>query len=112
MIVTPERNRRNRQDALTVVVLMAVATGVVGWFVPPVLVVLGLCPFVFRRLRRRCLRRLAVIEQPLPEHWERILRAHVAFFRALDDSEKERFRQLIKVFLDEVRITGIRTDVR
>ena len=27
MIVTPERNRRNRQDALTVVVFMAVASG-------------------------------------------------------------------------------------
>lgn len=111
MIVTPERNRRNRQTALTVVILMIVTSGIAGWFFHPALVVLGLCPFVFRRLRRRCLRRLAVIKQPFPEHWEGILRSHVAFFRALDDSEKERFRQLIKVFLDEVRITGIRTDI-
>ncbi len=111
MLVTPERNRRNRQDALAVTILMAVTSGIVGWFFHPALIVLGLCPFVYRRLRRRCLRRLAVINQPFPEHWDRILRSHVAFFCALDDSKKERFRQLMKVFLDEVRITGIRTDV-
>jgi MtfA peptidase len=111
MIVTPERNRRNRHGALAVAVLMAVTSGVVGWFVHPVVVVLGLCPFVFWWLRRPCLRRLAVMKQPFLEHWEQILRSHVAFFGALDDLEKERFRQLIKIFLDEVRITGIRTDV-
>lgn len=111
MLVTPERNRRNRQDALAVTILMAVTSGIVGWFFHPALIVLGLCPFVFWRLRRQCLRRLAVINQPFPEHWDRILRSHVAFFCALDDSEKERFRQLMQVFLDEVRITGIRTDV-
>lgn len=111
MIVTPERNRRNRQNALIVAIFMAVTSGMVAWFFPPLLVVPGLCPFVYWRLRWRCLRRLAVMKQPLPEHWERILRSHIGFFRALDDSEKERFRQLIKIFLDEIRITGIRTDI-
>jgi Mlc titration factor MtfA (ptsG expression regulator) len=49
--------------------------------------------------------------QPFPALWEQTLQTHVAFFRALADSEKDRFRQLVKLFLDEVRITGIRTDV-
>jgi hypothetical protein len=51
------------------------------------------------------------MEQPFPASWEQILQSHVAFFRALPADEKERFRQLIKVFLDEVRITGIQTEV-
>ena len=51
------------------------------------------------------------MKRPFPASWEQILQSHVAFFRALSDGEKERFRQIVKVFLDEVRITGIRTDV-
>jgi Mlc titration factor MtfA (ptsG expression regulator) len=51
------------------------------------------------------------MEQRFPALWEEVLLLHVAFFRALPTDEKERFRQLIKVFLDEVRITGIQTDV-
>jgi Mlc titration factor MtfA (ptsG expression regulator) len=55
--------------------------------------------------------RLAVMQQPFPDSWEHILRAHVAFFEALDEVGKARFRQLVQIFLDEVRITGIRTEV-
>jgi Mlc titration factor MtfA (ptsG expression regulator) len=51
------------------------------------------------------------MHQPFPSSWEQVLQSHVAFFRALPDTEKQRFRQLVKVFLDEVRITAIRTDV-
>jgi MtfA peptidase len=51
------------------------------------------------------------MRQSFPASWEQILQSHVAFFRALPDHEKERFWQLVKVFLDEVRITGIRTAV-
>jgi MtfA peptidase len=48
---------------------------------------------------------------PFPASWELALQTHVAFFRALPEQEKERFRKLVMVFLDEVRITGIRTEV-
>ena len=67
--------------------------------------------FIYWVVRRRCVRRLRIMEQPFPASWEQILQSHVAFFRALPADEKERFRQLIKVFLDEVRITGIQTEV-
>jgi Mlc titration factor MtfA (ptsG expression regulator) len=51
------------------------------------------------------------MEQPFPASWEQELQSHVAFFLALPVHEKERFRLLVKVFLDEVRVTGIRTEV-
>ena len=111
MLVTPENNRRNRNHALALAGVMAVASAVAGWFFPPVLLSLGLCPFVYWLVRRRCLRRLRIMRQPFPASWEQVLQSHIAFFRALPDPEKERFRQLVKVFLDEVRITGIRTEV-
>ena len=49
--------------------------------------------------------------QPFPQVWEGILRSRVAYYNALSNEQRERFRQLVKVFLDETRITGIRTDV-
>lgn len=111
MLVTPESNRENRNHALTIVGVMAATCAVASWYYPPVLASLCFCPFIYWWVRRRCLRRLAIMRQPFPLSWEQVLQAHVAFFRALPDPEKERFRQIIQVFLDEVRITGIRTPV-
>lgn len=54
---------------------------------------------------------MLVMGQPFPRVWEGILQSRVAYFNALDEEQKERFRQLVKIFLDETRITGIRTDV-
>jgi Mlc titration factor MtfA (ptsG expression regulator) len=49
--------------------------------------------------------------QPFPRAWEAVLQSRVVYFTVLDEEQKERFRQLVKIFLDEIRITGIRTDV-
>ena len=111
MLVTPERSRRNRKHAIALAGAMAVMSALAGWSYPPALLSLGLCPFIYWLVRRRCVRRLRIMEQPFPASWEQVLQSHVAFFRALPAHEKERFRQLVKVFLDEVRITGIETEV-
>ena len=111
MLVTPESNRRNRDHALVLAGVMAGAFVVAAWLSPYWLLCLVLCPFLYWSVRRRCLRRLRIMKQPFPASWEQVLQCHVAFFRALPDKEKERFRQIVKVFLDEVRITGIRTEI-
>ncbi len=111
MLVTPEANSRNQRQALVVAALVAVAVGFWGWFSSPLWLLLGLSPLTYWWIRRRCLRRLAVMQQPFPDEWEQILRAHVAFFDTLDAEGKARFRQLVQIFLDEVRITGIRTEI-
>jgi len=111
MLVTPERNRRNRDQAFVLAGGAAAVSLVASWFFPPALLSLALSPFIYWLIRRRCARRLKIMEQPFPDSWEQVLQSHVAFFRALPDPEKERFRQLVKVFLDEVRITGIETEV-
>ncbi len=111
MLVIPERNRQNRNHAFALAGAAAAASLVAGWFWEPALFSLVLSPFIYWLVRRRCIRRLRITEQPFPASWEQVLQSHVAFFRALPTHEKERFRQLIKVFLDEVRITGIQTEV-
>ena len=111
MLVTPERNRQNRNHALASAGATAVISVVAGWFFHPILLLLVLSPFVYWLVRRRCVRRLRIMEQPFPALWEQALQSHVAFFRMLPGDEKERFRQLVKVFLDEVRISGIQTEV-
>lgn len=111
MLVTAETNRRNRNHALALAGATVMTSVVAGWFFHPILLLLVLSPFIYWLVRRRCVRRLRIMEQPFPALWEQALQSHVAFFRMLPGDEKERFRQLVKVFLDEVRITGIQTEV-
>lgn len=111
MLVTPESQRRNRQLALVCAGALGLAALIAGWFFLPSLLIGLLCPIIYWLVRRKALRRLSVANQAFPAGWEQILQRHVAYFRALTDSDRDRFRQMVQVFLDEVRITGIRTDV-
>ena len=114
MLVTPEIDRRNRQQSLVAAALFA-TTGLVvgiwtGFFVGAALGIGSAC-FVFHWMRRKCRRRLAAVSRPFPAIDEAILNSRVAFYQALNDAEKQRFRQLVQVFLDEVRVTGIRVEI-
>jgi Mlc titration factor MtfA (ptsG expression regulator) len=111
VLITPEINRQNRKLAITASIVTAAVSLFAGWFWLPALLLFSLCPFVYWLIRRHTFRRLKVMNKPFPAFWEKVLVNHVAFFRALTASDKERFRQMIKVFLDEVRITGIGTEI-
>ncbi len=111
MLVTAEADRRNFRQALTVAAATAVTGGILGWLYTPCLVLLLLAPGVFWLLRRRCSRRIQAAGRPFPAEWQAILERRVRFYRGLDDAGRERFRKMANVFLDEVRITGVRTEV-
>ncbi|MEP6946109.1 MAG: zinc-dependent peptidase [Acidobacteriota bacterium] len=111
MLVTPEANQRNRIFALVLVGALAVVFVAAGWFWLPALIFVGSCPIMYWMLRRRCVRRIRTMEQPFPQQWEQTLESRVDFFTALSADEKERFRQLVKIFLSEVRVTGIGTEI-
>jgi hypothetical protein len=111
MLVTKDSTRRNRKQALAAALLVASAAVFSGLLSPAFWLLLGLSPLSYWLLRRRSLRRMAAMRHPFPSHWEEILHRHVAFFEALSEAERTRFRHLVQIFLDEVRITGIRTEV-
>ncbi|MDV6034023.1 MAG: hypothetical protein F9B45_28810 [Phycisphaera sp. RhM] len=111
MLETPQSVRANHRNAIAIAVVMA-ATGMLLALASPIwLISLPLSPLAYWWWRRRTLRRLRVMAKPFPSELESALQQHVAYFRALDDAGRERFRNLVKVFLDETPITGIRTDV-
>jgi Mlc titration factor MtfA (ptsG expression regulator) len=111
MLVTPDKNRHNQRLAVLLAALPVIVFGALAcywlWFLPGVL--LSLPAYFFTR--RQCVRRMQVMRQDFPPMWEAILRSRVAYFNALNEEDRDRFRQFVKVFLDETRITGIRTDV-
>lgn len=111
MLVTPETDHRNQRHARVGALVTAGVAGWLGWLFPVLWLLLGLSPVVYWWVRRPCLRRMAVMQQPFPDIQEQVLRARVAYFLALDEAGKIRFRQLVQIFLDEVQITGIRTEV-
>ncbi|MFK8114238.1 MAG: zinc-dependent peptidase [Rubripirellula sp.] len=111
MLVTPESNQANQRFALAISLVAALALAGLGFASPGWWFAIPLCFGIYHFLRRTTVRRLNVIAAPFPDAWEETLLTYVAFFRVLNDEQKERFRSLVKVFLDEVPITGIRTDV-
>ena len=110
MLVTPGQDRRNQRHALVVSCGLAVVLGVAGWFAPPVWFALALSSGVVAAAPPLS-PPPRVMNQPFPPAWEEILQKHVRFFRVLPEPDRVRFRQMASVFLDEVRITGVRTDV-
>ena len=111
MLVTPELNRSNRVLATTVSLTIAVAIFAIGYFKPMILLALPLAYGVYWYMRRKTLRRIKVVAMDFPAEWESGLQSHVSFFRTLDPSKQDRFRNLVKVFLDEVPLTGVKTEV-
>ncbi|MBN9521185.1 zinc-dependent peptidase [bacterium] len=111
MLVTPAIDRHNRRHARTAAAAVAVTGGVLGWVFAPLFALLALAPAAYWLLRRRVVRRLAVTARPFPPTWQAVLDRRVRYYRALDDAGKERFRRMVAVFLDEVRVTGVRAEV-
>lgn len=111
MLVTEQDNRSNQRHALifSVVVVGVVLLLTLKWHLAILALPLAWC--VYHLTRRRTVRRIKVIAEPLPDVWEQVLQQNVVFYQALDETGRERFRNLIKVFIDEVPVTGIRTDV-
>jgi hypothetical protein len=81
MLVTAETNRRNRSHALAIASLTATISLVGGFFFPPVLVLLGLSPFVYLLVRRRRLRRMRIMNLPFLQRRVRDVGPAEATFR-------------------------------
>lgn len=112
MLVTPEVDYHNRRYALLAAAVVGLVVALFGCFVHPgAFVGLVLVPAAWWLVRRPVLRRAALMREVFPPVWEAILTSQVGFYRALDDAGRLRFRQLVRIFLDEIRITGINTDV-
>lgn len=60
---------------------------------------------------RKHRRRNQLLRKPFPASWRSILQNEVAFYQGLDDAGKARFEQMVVLFLDETRITPIKTEV-
>lgn len=115
MLVTPKINARNRLRAgglavvaLVCLVVAGLATGLGPW---SWLVGAGGAITTYRMLRRRCVRRLRAMQESFPENWKGILIGRVRYFRALSEAEQERFQKLVQIFLSEVQVTGVRTEI-
>ena len=63
------------------------------------LVAVILYRFLTRKMRRRAMLR----KQPFPAAWETILQGKVQFFQTLAESEQARFREKVRIFLNEKR---------
>jgi MtfA peptidase len=70
---------------------------------------MGMILYRFLTRKDRC--RAVLRKKPFPTSWESVLQPEVPFFQTLDESEKDRFREEVRIFLSEKRVTGIKTSV-
>ena len=49
--------------------------------------------------------------EAFPEHWNALLEQHVKFYNDLKSREKKRFKKRIMLFLSEVHIEGVKTEI-
>jgi hypothetical protein len=75
------------------------------------LVLLVAAPLIGRLLHRKTARRWRSQQATFPEHWRTILEREVVYYRALDQPDRRRFEKLMQVFLGDVRLTGVDTEV-
>lgn len=59
-------------------------------------------------LTRKYRRRKKVLLTPFPDKWEKILSERVFYYSRLNEDDRYIFRKKVQIFLDEVRITGVR----
>ncbi len=52
-----------------------------------------------------------ILNKPFPESWKEILNKEIAFYRDLDELQKIRFENKIKLFLNDIRITGVEIEI-
>ena len=105
MLVTPESDRRNRNVARMIAGAILLALVGIAYFKPLLLLAFPLVPAAYWFVRRKTLRRVAVMQLPFPEQWERVLQTYVEFYLALDKSQQQRFRKLVAIFLAETTLS-------
>ena len=119
MIPTRESLRINRLWSGGSAAVAAVAIIGVAWaaapsgvaFVLAAAVAAGASVWLYRFWTRIGRRRLSVLARPFPPEWDEILNRRVAFYAALDEGEKARFRKLTAIFVDETPINGAGCEV-
>ena len=74
---------------------------------------LGLMSFIFiyRSITARGRQRRAILKQAFPQKWKDILNKKVRFYKKLNPTQKKEFEKDIQVFLSEIKITGVKTEV-
>jgi Mlc titration factor MtfA (ptsG expression regulator) len=118
-------NARHQQEQLTrrlsfflssivflmLLMMLLIGTHPTSEIVIRIIVAILAAMFLYRFLTRKDRRRTVLRKQPFPTSWESVLKREVPFFQTLDKSEQDRFREEVLIFLNEKRITGIKTSV-
>jgi Mlc titration factor MtfA (ptsG expression regulator) len=124
MIYSPRKTRIARLMAVLISLGFVLLTGgilVIPVFYLPTMrtryltilggIELGLFVITYIILMRKRWRRRMISKKPVPSSWDGILGRRVSYYSALSREKRERFRKECFVFLNEVTITGIETEV-
>ena len=118
--IAPKKARKNQWTAFTIASIVFVFFIALVWKIQYsnperfyILLAIGVLAAysTYTALTAKYRNRHKVLLEPFSEDWQKILKRHVVFYNSISKEEQKRFEQNIQIFLSEVRITGIQTDV-
>lgn len=115
-------NNADIRFALFVTLVLAAFLGVVSYaaagkvftnntFIAWAAVSLLACLLVFYKLTAKVRRRKKLLKETFPADWENVLNEYVDFYRNLSPEAQAQFRYEVRVFIEEKRISGIKTEI-
>lgn len=120
MLPTAEAERMEKRQALVRTAALVLPLLVISplWIaVHPLIMVIFLMLVLVgawgchRLSLRKLRRRRAILAQPFPESWERVLRERVRYYAYLPEEGRTRLRQLMQIILAEKRLEGTGVEI-
>lgn len=118
--ITPKKARKNQWTAFTIASIVFIFFVTLVWKIQDtnpqgfyILLAIGLLTSysTYTTFTAKYRNRHKVLLETFPEAWRKILNKNVVFYNSISKEEQKRFEQNIQIFLSEVRITGIQTEI-
>ncbi len=119
MLPNPKENQvENRRGGIAVFILIFLVVigllstiGIRKEALLGLLVIIPLGGWIYFQLTKKARFRKKITNEPFPEEWKKIIETKIGFYHTLNTDQKERFKELVRLFISEKRIVGVKTEI-
>ncbi|GAL82903.1 hypothetical protein CHU_0532 [Sporocytophaga myxococcoides] len=76
-----------------------------------IIAIAGIVFFISFWIKSEKKKKEKILNEPFPESWKEFLNKAISFYHELDDLQKIRYENKIKLFLNNIRITGVEIEI-
>ena len=118
--IAPKKARKNQWTAFSIAAIVFIFFMTLVWKIQDsnpqrfyILLAIGLLAAysTFTALTAKYRNRSKILLEEFPTAWRKILKRYVVFYNSISKEKQKKFEQNVQIFLSEIRITGIQTDI-